>query len=76
MSKRLSTLKTVLWGFVGVLVSVSVIRFLHGLGAVTNLSDAAPWGLWIGFDVMSVSYTHLTLPTTWSRCRSRWSPCH
>ena len=22
-----------------------------------------------------VSYTHLTLPTTWSRCRSRWSPC-
>ena len=23
-----------------------------------------------------VSYTHLTLPTTWSRCRSRWSPYH
>ena len=22
----------------------------------------------------TVSYTHLTLPTTWSRCRSRWSP--
>jgi Ni/Fe-hydrogenase subunit HybB-like protein len=53
MSKRLATLKTVLWGLVGVLVSVSVIRFVHGLGAVTNLSDAAPWGLWIGFDVMS-----------------------
>ena len=25
---------------------------------------------------ISVSYTHLTLPTTWSRCRSRWSPYH
>ncbi|NNM04401.1 MAG: Ni/Fe-hydrogenase cytochrome b subunit [Gemmatimonadetes bacterium] len=53
MSNRLRALKTVLWGLVGVLVSVSVVRFVHGLGAVTNLSDAAPWGLWIGFDVMS-----------------------
>ena len=26
--------------------------------------------------VMSVSYTHLTLPTTARRCRSRWSPYH
>ena len=24
----------------------------------------------------SVSYTHLTLPTTSRRCRSRWSPNH
>ena len=47
MSKRLSNLKTVLWALVGVLASVTVIRFVHGLGAVTNLSDAAPWGLWI-----------------------------
>jgi Ni/Fe-hydrogenase subunit HybB-like protein len=53
MSNRLATLKTVLWALVGVLVSVSVVRFVHGLGAVTNLSDGAPWGLWIGFDVMS-----------------------
>ena len=53
MSKRLTTLKTVLWALVGVLASVTVIRFVYGLGAVTNLSDAAPWGLWIGFDVMS-----------------------
>ena len=25
---------------------------------------------------MSVSYTHLTLPTTCTPCRSRWSPDH
>ena len=25
---------------------------------------------------MAVSYTHLTLPTTARRCRSRWSPYH
>ncbi len=53
MSKRLTTLKTVLWTLVGALATVSAVRFIHGLGAVTNLSDAAPWGLWIGFDVMS-----------------------
>ena len=25
---------------------------------------------------IAVSYTHLTLPTTCTRCRSRWSPYH
>jgi c(7)-type cytochrome triheme protein len=30
----------------------TVIRFAQGLGAATNLSDAFPWGLWIGFDVL------------------------
>jgi len=30
----------------------TVVRFTRGLGASTNLSDAFPWGLWIGFDVM------------------------
>jgi Ni/Fe-hydrogenase subunit HybB-like protein len=28
------------------------IRFTKGLGAGTNLSDAFPWGLWVGFDVV------------------------
>jgi Ni/Fe-hydrogenase subunit HybB-like protein len=31
---------------------VSVVRFTRGLGATTNLSDAFPWGLWVGFDVL------------------------
>jgi Ni/Fe-hydrogenase subunit HybB-like protein len=30
----------------------TVIRFTQGLGASTNLSDAFPWGIWIGFDVL------------------------
>jgi Ni/Fe-hydrogenase subunit HybB-like protein len=30
----------------------TVLRFTRGLGASTRLSDAFPWGLWIGFDVM------------------------
>ncbi|MBN2475179.1 MAG: Ni/Fe-hydrogenase cytochrome b subunit [Pirellulales bacterium] len=29
------------------------LRYAMGLGATTNLSDAYPWGLWIGVDVMS-----------------------
>jgi len=51
--RRLSMLKTILWALVGALAAVTIVRFVHGLGAVTHLSDAAPWGLWIGFDVMS-----------------------
>jgi Ni/Fe-hydrogenase subunit HybB-like protein len=31
---------------------VLAIRFTQGLGAVTNLSNPYPWGLWIGFDVL------------------------
>jgi Ni/Fe-hydrogenase subunit HybB-like protein len=27
-------------------------RFAFGLGAVTNLSQQTPWGLWIGFDML------------------------
>ncbi|MFC1529361.1 cytochrome c3 family protein [Gemmatimonadota bacterium] len=53
MLNRLTILKSFLWASVGVLAAVSVVRFTRGLGAVTNLSDASPWGLWIGFDVMA-----------------------
>ena len=28
-----------------------VIRYLSGLGAITNLSDGRAWGLWISFDL-------------------------
>ncbi|MBU0730519.1 MAG: Ni/Fe-hydrogenase cytochrome b subunit [Proteobacteria bacterium] len=27
-------------------------RFIYGLGAVTNLSDGYPWGIWIAYDVV------------------------
>lgn len=30
-----------------------VIRFNEGLGAITNLTQEVPWGLWIGFDVVT-----------------------
>lgn len=30
-----------------------ILRFVKGLGAVTNLSQDFPWGFWIGFDVVT-----------------------
>ena len=32
---------------------IIVIRFWKGLGSVTNLDQMTPWGLWIGFDVVT-----------------------
>jgi Ni/Fe-hydrogenase subunit HybB-like protein len=41
----------------GVILAVGLpiiaMRFAYGLGAVTNLSQTSPWGLWIGLDVLS-----------------------
>ena len=34
-------------------IGLLVIRFTQGLGAITNLSQDSPWGLWIGFDVVT-----------------------
>ncbi|UCD82614.1 MAG: Ni/Fe-hydrogenase cytochrome b subunit [Desulfobacterales bacterium] len=31
---------------------ITVLRFTKGLGAVTNLSNNNPWGIWIGFDLL------------------------
>jgi Ni/Fe-hydrogenase subunit HybB-like protein len=28
------------------------VRYLHGLGAVSNMTDQFPWGFWIGFDCL------------------------
>lgn len=41
----------------GVIVLIGLIltglRFTGGLAAVTNLSDYNPWGIWIGFDLLT-----------------------
>ncbi|MCI7569636.1 MAG: hypothetical protein MSH25_09820, partial [Desulfovibrio sp.] len=31
---------------------LTVIRFTQGIGSITNLDDNAPWGMWIGFDLL------------------------
>lgn len=41
---------------VGIILAVGLpltwIRFTQGIGAVSNLNDTNPWGLWIGVDVL------------------------
>ncbi len=32
--------------------ALTLLRFTKGLGAVTNLSDNNPWGIWIAFDLL------------------------
>jgi len=34
-------------------LALIVIRFWKGLGSITNLTQDIPWGLWIGFDVVT-----------------------
>ncbi len=34
-------------------IGIAIVRFFFGLGYTTNLSDQYPWGLWIGFDMIS-----------------------
>lgn len=34
-------------------IIIIYIRFRDGIGAVTNLNQEIPWGLWIGFDVVT-----------------------
>ncbi len=50
---RIRNFKMILWAISGLALAVVVTRFRFGLGAVSNLSDSIPWGLWIGFDVVS-----------------------
>ena len=50
---RVRRLKLALWAIAGLAAAVGATRMIIGLGATSNLSDATPWGLWIGFDVMA-----------------------
>jgi Ni/Fe-hydrogenase subunit HybB-like protein len=52
-SPRVIFVKSILWLLTGIATTIAVARFARGLGAVTALTDGTPWGLWIGFDVMS-----------------------
>jgi len=45
--------RVLLIGVLAVGLYSTFVRFFYGLGASTSLNDAFPWGIWIGFDVMS-----------------------
>lgn len=43
----------VLIGLTAIGVITALLRYAFGIGFISNLSDGYPWGIWIGFDVMS-----------------------
>jgi Ni/Fe-hydrogenase subunit HybB-like protein len=50
---KLLTPFNIISGAIIILGAILVVyRLVKGLGAVTNLSQEFPWGIWIGFDVM------------------------
>lgn len=58
MNTITSFIKKYFWKTVAVIILSAggysiYLRFTEGLGAATNLSDEFPWGLWIGFDILS-----------------------
>jgi len=49
--------KLTFWKLVFVVIMLlglysAYVRYVHGLGAVSNMTDQFPWGIWIGFDVL------------------------
>jgi len=51
---KLLTPFNVIAGFILIVAAILLtIRFTKGLGSITNLSQSYPWGLWIGFDVVT-----------------------
>lgn len=42
----------VLAGLTAIAGVILLIRLFFGLGAVTNINDGFPWGIWIAYDVM------------------------
>ena len=49
--------KLTLWRVIFLVIMVlglysSFVRYFRGLGAVSNMTDQFPWGLWIGFDCL------------------------
>ena len=56
-------------------MTVSVVMYKNLGISNTEIALYTSW-LYLPWVIKPVSYTHLTLPTTGSLCRSRWSPDH
>jgi Ni/Fe-hydrogenase subunit HybB-like protein len=52
MKTKLTFWKFVFLCILALAAYATFVRFTHGLGASTHLSDRFPWGIWIGFDVL------------------------
>jgi Ni/Fe-hydrogenase subunit HybB-like protein len=48
-----SPLVWILLTLTGIAFVVAMIRFIYGIGAISNLSNAYPWGFWVSFDLFT-----------------------
>ena len=84
---RMLSISFIIVGIIIIIVAVTVN--IAGEAQLARCEDGqgcslGPWGrggggkgrAHGGYSLSSVSYTHLTLPTTVGPCRSRWSPYH
>ncbi len=49
---HLSPLVWILLTLMGIAFVVAMIRYIYGIGAISNLGNAYPWGFWISFDLL------------------------
>jgi Ni/Fe-hydrogenase subunit HybB-like protein len=50
---RLSPFVLILLTFMGIAFVIAMIRFAIGIGPISNLSNAYPWGFWVSFDLFT-----------------------
>jgi Ni/Fe-hydrogenase subunit HybB-like protein len=50
---RLSPLVWVLLALMGIAFVVAMVRYIYGIGAISDLSYSYPWGFWISFDLFT-----------------------
>jgi Ni/Fe-hydrogenase subunit HybB-like protein len=48
---HLKPLVVVLLAFMGIAFIIALVRYASGIGAISNLSNAYPWGFWVSFDL-------------------------
>ncbi|MGD0750363.1 MAG: NrfD/PsrC family molybdoenzyme membrane anchor subunit [Anaerolineales bacterium] len=55
LNKRLhiGLLPLALLAFMGIAFVIAMVRYVSGIGAVSNLGNSYPWGFWISFDLFT-----------------------
>jgi Ni/Fe-hydrogenase subunit HybB-like protein len=50
---RLTPLVWILLALMGIAFVIAMIRYIFGIGAISNLSNSYPWAFWISFDLFT-----------------------
>jgi len=53
MRLKLPLLAWILLAFMGIAFIIAMVRYISGIGAISDLSYSYPWGFWISFDLFT-----------------------